>query len=169
MVRLKQNLSGEKKMGGRWADKIVAFLLCFHAIVLITNNLPHTAFTRKVDKYYLWYLNVTGQYQNGWGMYGTPARRNDRFQIKIYSDSDPLTDYKFKDITRPRELYFVEAMSLVEPVTQTNIARKHLQYKEGDIALEKGEKLELHKYSETIELNGEGVGLDAQIWVLSDD
>ena len=144
----------------------VSLLVLLHFAALFINNLPHTAFTYKVDDLYLWYLNLTGQYQTGWGMYGTPTRLNDHFQLRVYDADKPDEDYRFLEIESPRELYLVEAMAFSGEPTQTHLARAYLSYKERDLRLKPDERIELYRYSASITPQADGTELPTTVWEL---
>ena len=144
----------------------VSMLVLLHFTALLINNLPHNAFTYKVDDLYLWYLNFTGQYQTGWGMYGTPTRLNDHFQLKVYNTDKPDEEYRFLEIESPRELYLVEAMAFSNDPTQTHLARAYLTYKERDLHLKPAERIELHRYSSTIVLQADNIEQPTTVWEL---
>ena len=144
----------------------VSLLVLLHFAALFINNLPHTAFTYKVDDLYLWYLNLTGQYQTGWGMYGTPTRLNDHFQLRVYDADKPDEDYRFLEIESPRELYLVEAMAFSGEPTQTHLARAYLSYKERDLHLKPDERIELYRYSATIVLQADNIEQPTTVWEL---
>ena len=144
----------------------VSMLVLLHFAVLLINNLPHTAFTYKVDDLYLWYLNLTGQYQTGWGMYGTPTRLNDHYQLRVYNADKPDQDYRFLEIELPRELYLVEAMAFSGEPTQTHLARAYLAYKEEDLKLKPSERIELYRYSASITPQADDAELPATVWEL---
>ena len=61
-------------------------------------------------------MNLTGQYQTGWGMYGTVTRQNDHYQLKVYNSGNPDQEYRFYEIENARELYFVETIPNKIPV-----------------------------------------------------
>jgi len=144
----------------------LTILLVFHFTVTAFNNIPHTALTYKVDDLYLWYMNLTGQYQTGWGMYGTPTRLNDHFQLRVYNSTKPDEVYRFLEIESPRELYFVEAMAFSGEPTQTHLARAYLSYKEKDLNLKPEERVELYRYSATITPQGDENEQPTTVWEL---
>ena len=149
---------------------VVTVLVLLHFTVLLINNLPHTPFTLKVQNLYLWYMNLTGQYQTGWGMYGTVTRQNDHYQLKVYNSDNPDQEYRFYEIENARELYFVETIPTKIPVLQNYLSRAYLTYKQKDLNLEENEKIELHRNSATIVLkdqpNDIPTALPTLIWPL---
>ena len=147
----------------------LSLLLLLHFTALLINNLPHNAFVYKVDDLYLWYMNLTGQYQTGWGMYGTPTRQNDHFQIKVYNSQRPDQEYGLLEIESPRELYFVEATAFSGEPNQTHLVRAYLAFKRRDLDLNKTEGIELHHYSATIVPQAQGNSLPATVWQLESD
>ena len=119
-----------------------------------------------MDEAYLWYLNLTGQYQNGWGMYGTPTRLNDHFQLKIYHADQPDQAYRYLEIENARELYLVEAMAFAGDPLQTHLARAYLTYKEQDLKLTPRQRIELHRYSASIHPGVNNVAQPTTVWQL---
>ena len=97
-----------------------------HFSVLFFNNLPHTALTYKLDGLYLWYLNCTGQYQPGWGMYNVVSLVNEQYVITVYNPDFPLTPYQHDTITHPRRLYLAESIRNAPEITQNTLAKKFL-------------------------------------------
>ena len=144
----------------------ITVVLMAHFSVVLFNNLPHTAFTFKVDDAYLWYLNLTGQYQTGWGMYGTPTRLNDHFQLKIYNTDQPDQDYRYLEIGNARELYLVEALAFAGEPLQTHLARAYLTYKEQDLELTPSQRIELHRYSASFQPGFDDVTQPTTVWQL---
>ncbi len=133
---------------------VVTVLVLLHFTVLLINNLPHTPFTFKVQNLYLWYMNLTGQYQKGWGMYSFITRRNDHYQLKVYNSDNPDQEYRFYEIENARELYFVESILGKTAVTQDYLSRAYLTYKQKGLNLKENEKIELHRNSVTIGIKG---------------
>jgi len=97
-----------------------------HFSVLFLNNLPHTALTYKLDGLYLWYLNCTGQYQIGWGMYLSPSSVNEQYVITVYNPDFPLTPYQHDTITHSRRLYLAESIRNAPETTRNALAKKFL-------------------------------------------
>ena len=108
--------------------KLITLLLLLHFSVILFNNLPHTALTYKLDDLYLWYMNLSGQYQKGWGMYNTPSHLNERFVISVYDTNDSDKSYSHHNITGSRELYLAEMIRYAPASSQTDIAQSYLKY-----------------------------------------
>ncbi len=146
----------------------LSLLLVLHFTVLLINNLPHTAFTYKVDGLYLWYLNLTGQYQKGWGMYNNPTRANDHFLVKVFDLRNQDKEYKYLQIDNPRELYFVESIAYSSNPLQSHLARAYLMFKEKDLELSQYQRVELYRYSTTINLQSGNRPQPTQVWQLEE-
>ena len=125
---MKKNKSSLDPQETPLKKKLVALLLCLHFAVILFNNLPHTALTYKLDDLYLWYMNLTGQYQKGWGMYNTPSHLNERFVISVYDTNDPNKSYSHHNITDSRELYLAEKIRQSPPSRQADLAQGYLKY-----------------------------------------
>ena len=111
-----------------WEKSLLTVLLLLHFFVILFNNLPHTALTYRLDDLYLGYLNFTGQYQTGWGMYIDPSTANERFVIMVYDTNDPDKSYSHHNITDSRELYLAEMIKYAPVSVQTDLAQSYLMY-----------------------------------------
>ena len=109
-----------------WAKSLLTLLLLLHFFAILFNNLPHTALTYRLDDLYLGYLNFTGQYQTGWGMYLDPNPLNERYVISVYDTNDPDKSYSHHNITDSRELYLAEMIKYSPVSTQTNLVQSYL-------------------------------------------
>ena len=146
----------------------ISVLLLVHFSLLFLNNMPHTAFTYKVDGLYLWYMNLTGQYQRGWGMYTNPTRANDHFLIRVFDVRNQDKEYAYLQIDKARELYFVEAMAYSLDPLQSHLVRAYLKFKEKDLELSQHQRVELYRYSSSINLQSENRPQPTQVWQLEE-
>ena len=127
--------------------KLITLLLLLHFSVILFNNLPHTALTYKLDDLYLWYMNLSGQYQTGWGMYVDPNHLNERFVISVYDTNDPDKSYSHHNITGSRELYLAEMIRYAPASAQTDIAQSYLKYTKKNMNLPARHQVVLNCFS----------------------
>ena len=134
-----------------WEKSLLTVLLLLHFFVILFNNLPHTALTYRLDDLYLGYLNFSGQYQTGWGMYMDPNTANDRFLITVYDTNDPDKSYSHHNITDSRELYLAEMIKYSPASTQTNLVKSYLLYTKKNLNLSAHHQVVLNCYTYSID------------------
>jgi len=127
--------------------KLITLLLSLHFSVILFNNLPQTALTYKLDDLYLWYMNLSGQYQKGWGMYNSPSHLNERFVITVYNTNDPDKSYSHHNITDSRELYLAEKIKLSPLSRQADLAQGYLKYTKKNMNLTAHHQVVLNCFS----------------------
>ena len=144
---MKEDKSSPGPPGPSKKKRLLTLLLLLHFFVILFNNLPHTALTYRLDDLYLGYLNFTGQYQIGWGMYLDPNPANERFVITVYDTNDPDKSYSHHNITDSRELYLAEVIKLSPASVQTNLAQSYLLYVKKNMNLSAHHQVVLNCYT----------------------
>ena len=97
------------------------------------------------------YLNFSGQYQTGWGMYIDPSTANERFVIMVYDTNDPDKSYSHHNITDSRELYLAEMIRYAPVSTQTNLAQSYLMDTKKQMNLSDHHQVVLNCYTYAID------------------